>query len=205
MATKSAIVSGMGLAMSIVTSLMKAVEKRGGTDEDVHRLATPEGENLLVQIADLIVGSTRQAFKVVVDYTKSLAEMIEAGKYDWKNSDITQEHFPVQGQGREEKDVVLFHFGRYIFGRYISSEDAIAEMAKAGYCPAQIQELLALGAANPELQKQFPIVALGSAWQSPDGNRGVPYLFWSVRERDLDLSWFEFDWDEDYRFAAVRK
>ena len=137
--------------------------------------------------------------KVTVDYTKSLAEMIEAGKYDWKYSDITQEHFPVQGQGREEKDVVLFHFGRYI-----SSGDAIAEMAKAGYCPVQIQELLAFGGANPELQKQFPIVALGSVWRDPGGRRHVPYLDWHDRGRGLSLGWFGSGWGGDYRFAAVR-
>jgi len=200
MSRKSDIVSAAGLLTGIFSRMMAEVRKKGGSDEHIHRLTTPEADTIWPQIADLIVGSARRVFKVVVDYTKTLKQMIHAGNYDWVNPDINEMNFKVEGQGKQEKEIVLFHFGRYI-----SSGDAIAEMAKAGYCPAQIQELLALGAANPELQKQFPIVALGSAWQNPDGNRGVTYLFWSVRERDLDLSWFEFDWDEDYRFAAVRK
>jgi undecaprenyl-diphosphatase len=51
----------------------------------------------------------------------------------------------------------LFHFNRDI-----SSEDAIAEMDKDGFRPATLAELLALGEAQPELQKQFPIIALSS-------------------------------------------
>jgi len=196
---KSAIVGGAGLVASIFTMLVKKVREAGGTDEDIHRLATPEGENLLAKIAYLIVGNVRQTFKVLVDYSKTLAEMIQAGHYDWVNSDITSDHFPVKGSGQQEKEVVLFHFGRNI-----SSDDAIAEMTKAGYRPAKVEELLDLGASQPELQKQFPIVGLGSAWQHPNGHRYVPSLYWFDAKRNLDLLWFESDWDEDYHFAAVR-
>lgn len=77
-------------------------------------------------------------------------------------------------------------------------------MRKAGFRPALIEDLLALGAEYPELQKQFPIVALGSVWQDPGGRRRVPYLRWDGGGRDLDLYWFGDDWDERWRFAAVR-
>jgi len=200
MSRKSDIVSAAGLLTGIFSRMMAEVRKKGGSDEHIHRLTTPEADTIWPQIADLIVGSTRQAFKVVVGYTRTLKQMIHAGNYDWVNPDINEMNFKVEGQGKQEKEVVLFHFGRSI-----SSEDAISEMSKAGYRPAKIEELLALGAAYPELQKEFPIVALGSAWQSPDGNRRVPCLLWFGRERYLDLYWFGLDWDEDYRFAAVRK
>lgn len=196
---KSVIVAGAGLVASIFTMLVKKVREAGGTDEDIHRLATPEGENLLAKIADLIVGNVRQTFRVLVDYSKSLAEMIQAGHYDWKNDDITQDHFPIKGSGQQEVEVVLFHFGRNI-----SSDDAIAEMKKAGYRPAKIEELLALGASQPELQKQYPIVGLGSVWQIPYGDRSVPFLIRRGARRFLYLLWFGRDWDESCRFAAVR-
>jgi len=199
MATKSDIVSGMGLAMSIVTNLVSKVKKAGGTDEDIHRLVRPDGEEILDKVADLIVTVKRQVFKVVVDYAKSLEEMIEVGKYDNVNSDITSDHFPVTGTGQKEKEITLFHFNRSIF-----SNDAIAEMEKAGYHPALVEELLSLGAAYKELQKQFPIVALGSVWRYPDGSRHVPSLFWNGDERRLDLHCFESGWFVDWRFAAVR-
>lgn len=138
--------------------------------------------------------------KVVVDYTKTLAEMISAGKYDWVNENITQERFPVSGNKKEERELVLFHFNRVI-----SSENAIAEMEKAGFVPCDILDLLALGASQPELQRQFPIIALGSVWRDSGGHRRVPYLFRHDAKRYLDLDYFEHDWDECYRFLARRK
>lgn len=99
--------------------------------------------------------------------------MVSAGKYDWVNSDITPGHFPVKGSGQEERKIALFHFGRAM-----TSEQAIAKMDKAGYRPAKTEGLLSLGASQPGLQKQFPIVAVGSVWQRSRGSRRVPDLDW---------------------------
>ena len=41
-------------------------------------------------------------------------------------------------------------------------------------------------------------------WRNPNGNRNVPYLNMYDAERNLNLNYFENDWDENYRFAAVR-
>jgi len=56
MASKeNALVGGMGVASSLISSLVKEVRERGGKDEDIHRLVTPVGEATLNRIADLIV------------------------------------------------------------------------------------------------------------------------------------------------------
>jgi hypothetical protein len=197
---KSDIMNVAGLLMNIVIGIVKAVYAKGGTDEDIRRLAGEEGRALLDEIAKLIVSASRQSFEVLVDCTKSLVEMIQAGSYGYVDSNINDKNFKVEGQGQQEVEVVLFHFKRAI-----STDDALQEMEKAGYRPARIEELLALGAAYPELQRQFPIVALGSLWQDPRGDRRVAYLNQDGAGRSLDLPWFESDWRECYRFVAVRK
>lgn len=199
MATKSNLISGMGVALSLVQGLVKAVKQAGGSDDDLHRLVTDEGKSNLAKVAELIVGKVHRVFKVVVDYSRDLGQMIAAGKYDWTDNDITADNFPVKGEGRQEREVALFHFNRVI-----SSNDAIKEMASAGYRPATIEELLALGQVQPELQRQFPIVALGSVCRDPRGHRLVPYLCGSAVGRRLGLLCFDADWVERYRFAAVR-
>jgi len=45
----------------------------------------------------------------------------------------------------------------------------------------------------------------GSVWQNPSGNRNVPYLNWDDSKRNLNLNWLENDWNENYRFVALRK
>jgi len=200
MSKKSAIVSGAGLLTSIFTTLVNEVQKRGGDDEDIHCLTTPEGEGLLGEIAELIVRRARKVFSVVVDYSRSLVQMIKAGNYNWVNSNITEKNFPIQGEGRQKTEVALFHFNKNM-----TSEQVIAEMDKQGYCPARIEELLAFGESQPDLQRQFSIIALGSIWRFRDGGRYVPVLYEDVRERRLDLVYFDGAWDPGYHFVGLRK
>ena len=210
----SAIVSGAGLVAGVWTEINKAVRERGGTDDDIHRLATPDGASLIGKFADLIVANTKAAvndFSILVDYTHSLAQMIAAGKYDWVNSDITDQHFPPPsiptglppstGSGQATKaelKVELVHFNRTI-----SSNDAIAELKQKGLRPATIHELLAFGSTYPEEQRKYMIVALSSVWRYWDVNRGVPYLFSVGGRRRLSLGSFGGDWDAGDRFLAV--
>ena len=174
----------------------------GQIEAVVNKLGGMNGVNKLLS-GELVVKemeNQRQTSMVIVDYSQTLAQMIKAGNYGWVNNDITQEHFPIAGSGKQEEEIVLF-----CFGKNISSGDAIAEMEKQGFRSARIEELLALGAAYPELQKQFPIVALGSVWRAPASSRRVPALDWSGGERGLALDWFGDDWGGSWRFAAVRK
>ena len=199
----SAMVSGAGLITAIFTDLVQAVRARGGSDEDIHRLATPDGKHLVEKFADLIVGVAKKAgdlLTVTVDYSRSLAQMIAAGKYDWVNDDITEKHFPMKGNGKVELNLELAHFNKYI-----SSDDAIAELKKRGLRPATLWELLAFGAKFPETQREFPIVALGSVWRDLDGDRNVPYLWGHADERSLGLCWYDHDWSDNYRFLASRE
>lgn len=127
-----------------------------------------------------------------------LKELITLGKYDWVNGDIIAKYFPVVEVPTLEGEN-LFHFNRNI-----SSEDAIAEMDKVGYRPATMAELLVYGAKNPEMQRQFPIVALGSVAQI-DGTRRVGILGEGGSGRKLNLDYFDGGWGGGCRFLAVRK
>lgn len=130
----------------------------------------------------------------------SLSDRIARGKYDWVNDYVTEEHFPTSISADYDAEYRLFHFDRDI-----SSEVAIQEMEKEGFRPGTLAELLALGEAQPELQKQFPVIALGSLWRGSSGSRHVPALDWHGGRRELYLRWFGRDWDAPCRFLAVRK
>lgn len=143
----------------------------------------------------------RSTFPVKVDYGTSLEEMIASGRYDWTNSDIAAERFTHDAaRGKHEVKIELVHFNRVL-----TSEEAIAELERMGCRPADLPELLALGAAFPDLQRQFPIVELGSVGRLVIGDRVVACLRRSVAERGLSLGGFDVEWSEVCRFAAVRK
>lgn len=126
--------------------------------------------------------------------TPKLSSLIKPLKFDWVNSDITDTLFK---QPKEvSSDYKLFNFDRYI-----SSEDALKEMEKEGYRPANVWELL--GYAKNGWNNRDWVVALGSVGEV-HGSRHVPALDRDGSKRRLDLRWFDGGWRADYRFLAVR-
>jgi hypothetical protein len=175
-----------------------ALERNGWTPADVKRLS--EG-NVLTKVKKFLgLNSPQEAggTRLPVNYDFSLPEMIAAGRYDWANSDITAKRFPTAETGTKEIVVEVAHFGCNM-----SSEDVVKELAKRGLRPANLAELLAYGAAYPEEQRKYPIVALGSVARV-FGWRGVPYLFEVGSERRLSLDWWGGGWGGRYRFLTVR-
>ncbi|MBI4088541.1 hypothetical protein HY415_00365 [Candidatus Kaiserbacteria bacterium] len=142
-------------------------------------------------------------FRLTIDYGQPFERMIAAGRYDWKNGDITAKRFPITGKGVVEFEGRYFHFNRYI-----SSENAIQEIEAADtanpWSAAKIEHVLSHGTAFPEKQRKFPIIGLGSVAEV-DGDRSVPGLDKYGSERGLGLDWFDDDWDPICRFLAVRE
>jgi hypothetical protein len=154
------------------------------------------------QVQALIEGKDEALgiFKVTVDYGQTLEQMIAAGKYDGVIRYITPEHFPILGGDKVERELVLVHLNKVA-----TTDEVLAELDRRGLRPAKIEELLVLGALRPELQREFPLVAIGSHWLSPDGYRRFVSLGWRGSERQvLGLFWSD-DWAGFCRFLAVRK
>lgn len=122
---------------------------------------------------------------------KTLKQLIASHKFDYVNSHINDENFP--HITRTHEGYKLFHFDRHI-----SSEVAIAEMAKEGYSPATLHELLGW----TEWNSNDWVVALGSV-ALVDGRRRVPFLDEDDAGRDLCLGWWDGGWGGG-RFLAVR-
>jgi hypothetical protein len=143
----------------------------------------------------------RDGVFIIVDYTRSLAEMIKAGAYDFVNPDITSERFPIKGIGKVKLNPELIHYGKFM-----SSDDIIKDMNQRGFRPATLPELLAYGEKYPDKQREFPIIALGSVWRSWYGGRSVACLLPAGGSaRWLGLPDWGGDWRDSDRFLAFRK
>ena len=141
-------------------------------------------------------------YPVIVIYGASVEEMVKLGQYGWSNEDITSNNFPTNREGTIDVVVELIHFGLHAV-----TDEALRELDGMGYRPAELHELLAFGAKYPDIQREFPVVALGSVWQDPCGSHYAPVLFVDVdgSRRRLGLGLTEYGWASDFRFAAVRK
>lgn len=151
-------------------------------------------------------------FPTMIDYGQSLIKMIEGGQYTGVSKSITAENFPpVRDGGKQEVQLVLIHFNRPLI-----TGEVLRELIKKQVCPARIEELLTFGVEHPELQRQFPIIALGSALKDQNfapwlpGNISYdPWIPFLGTEHDgsgrvLGLHLQRLGWSDDSRFLAIR-
>ena len=142
------------------------------------------------------------SYAVDVDYNLTVEQLVQAGKYDRANDDISDPHFPMNKKGVEPAEIFIISVVRRM------STEAISNMIGNLAIPlrhANVKEELALGAQHPDLQREGPIVALGSTWRGPSGDVGVPCLVTHGSHRFLNLTWFGGAWAPIWRFDAVRK
>ncbi len=131
------------------------------------------------------------AFPVTVDYKKTLGEMIKLGKYDRKHGSAQA------GPGRNRHDVARVDIVLVCFDRQMQSKDALLELDKMGLRPAALPELLAFGAAYPQQQLAFPIIALN--------DNAALFCQAGSQKRDLYLNSSVGAYLPNCRFAAVHK
>lgn len=141
-----------------------------------------------------------ESHPATVDRDRPLARLIDAGRYDHANEYVIEERFPVRGEGVREERLALV-----CLERGASTEEVGQELDRPELRPAGIAELLALGAAFPDLQRAFPIVALAAAAVYPHDYLRIPFLWGSLRTRRLDLRWDEHRWAANIRFLAVER
>lgn len=153
----------------------------------------------LLTLGDVV--TSEDVLTLTVDYSRSLADMVEDGKYEGGvNGNIIARNFPHD----PKKGTVEVQARLFVFDREISSEEVIVAMKKDGYQPADLPTLLSFGAHFPDRQVEFPIFALGSIANDPKGNPYAAYLYRWDKGRMLNLFSFDFTWTPHVRFLAVR-
>lgn len=195
----SQLARGASMAADVWQKLDRRVKARGGTDEDMYRLANKEGESILDMVADHLVkvGAVQRNRYPVQSKHNSFQEAIAAGKYEFVDDYITAEHFKLEGEIVVDTELVLYHPNRDI-----ESDDVVKELDQVGLRPATLQELCAFGEKYSDIQREFPIVALGSVCVDPNGDRSIPCLVRDV-ERKFGLVYWDGEWGPDCRFLAA--
>lgn len=149
-----------------------------------------------------------ETYKVFVDFSLSLSEMVAAGKYDRVNSDIFlyEEYFPPVGR-KEEIEIIIPFFPKYAKLGLCTAKASWDEMEKEGLRRASLQELLALGAQHPELLlKKKRIIAPTVLICPEDGAWVVPVLAAYSGRREFVLLWFDMPhFYPGHCYIAVRK
>jgi hypothetical protein len=165
----------------------------------------------------------RKIYKVVVDYCMYLGNMIDVGNYDWveDNIDDNYQHFPIKGAGsgvKKEVELVLVTVKevlKYLLDKgqavkaqnWVTTRQVVEYMVSQGLSPALLEFLLALGASFPNIQRKFPVFALGSFFISDHGGREYPFLDYDDEGRGINHTWADdsYKWYDKSRFLAVHE
>ena len=205
---ESEFLKSFGKAFEVFKSLTDEVLAQGGSDEDVSRILTDrkirqEMVGILLKKAKQAVDSVARLF---VDYTQPLRHLIDDNHFDYVNSDITEKHFPINKRSNDKVEMKVFSTEELVGKtKTVTSEEVERALDQKGYRTAELPEALAYAKANPDEQRKYPIVILGSVWRLWYGDRGVPYLWGHSGGRSLGLDWCGLRWVSVYRFLAVRK
>ncbi|MEK7149603.1 MAG: hypothetical protein AAB757_01345 [Patescibacteria group bacterium] len=210
----SMLVSALGVLMGIITALFAAIKKKGGLDEDFYRLATPEGENLIEKIADIIVQTGRKAkcvfpvwktiklgtdLKLADDFRKALkanGHRID----DWGNDILGKPAFTTADK-ETEIDLAVVSNAELGFKEGACVKDTYKRALELGLvlCPNEV---------GPQLRLQYTNQPMGE-WllvaMDPIKNSGGGLGVFGVA-RYVDGSWLDgCRGHPDYRWYAVSR
>lgn len=135
---------------------------------------------------------------LAVDYSKCVKTLVRLGKYDRYDNAINREKIRTARSGKVHLEAVLVYFDRAVTDEYV-----IAELKTIGLRSGELHELLSFGVQHPEIQCQFPIIALGTIVQL-DNIHGTPCLS-GTRDgdfRQLSFTYCGGKWGGGYRFLA---
>ncbi len=148
-----------------------------------------------------------RSLSVIVDYDRSLAEMIKVGNYSWIDFDISnvKDHFSInQKNGMIEKEVHLVSFSHRVSRvGSLNPKQIIQEMDENGFIPVDFPTFLAIGEQFSEEQRERPIVVLGKGSQC----EAISLDGWAQGLHLVLLRWGGVCCEEGIRnrYAVVRK
>lgn len=180
--------------------IKRAARKAGFTAKDLKQLSSAEVMRMILPFiqgyAEIVMQDT---FSVVIDRSKSFISQVQAGHYDWVNPNITADEFPINGEGKVRRNLHLVHFDKDM-----TNSEVLKELEAQNLEPAQVEDLLFVGAAYPALQQQFSIACLGTVLKS-GSSAEVLYLTGGDQHRYLWLSNYEGVGSKDDRYLARSK
>jgi hypothetical protein len=192
--TESPLASSPAAAAELVKALSDAVHHVGGNDNHLRRLLS---DGILVRrVARLLVDEPVTRLQVDPELTR--AERLAACGLSHLNAHVNEENFPVTPVDPDLEVTLIEANG------WSDYDEAMHEITRRGLRPATLDELCVYATQPDDRFRLLRIIALGSIWVVPDGDRAVPMLDQDGSERWIGVSWLSQNWRPSYHFLAVR-
>lgn len=124
-----------------------------------------------------------------------ISSLIGQANFDYINPDV---------RNFGTKKVNLGEFYLVHFGEPSYTEEVESVLGTEKLMPANVCDLLAFSIVYPDLQRTFPIVAIGSCWENKPGNKLVAALWGGEKSRELNMCSISTKWVGEDRFLVFR-
>jgi len=178
----------------------------GGNMGLLKQLLTDD-ERMEAWVQSLLVSAPVEHITVPISYQVPPYAELNGTSFDWASDLFSdkytwEDHTSVQGlvdRTPGDRGFLVKHFNKEM-----TSDQVIAWADANGYRVATHEEAVGFAKVHPDLQRQFPIVALGSSALCV-ARRCVPVLGRDDAKRSLVYDWFDSRWRAYDRFLLVRK
>ncbi len=139
--------------------------------------------------------------KEIVNYEKTLIEMILEAKFQYFDLDFNSRNFPSLRQGVEEIESTLVRIDRWM-----TTGEVRRMLHHMGLRPAYLKECLA-SLINKDVPmpawSYVSVAVLGSKWRSHEMTQ-IPHIRLSGEEKRMHLVTIDSPWPPGWHFAAVK-
>ena len=207
---KNMLVSGMGLATSIIQGLMKHASAKGLTHDDLHWLASQQDpdvqvvvEGMTEQMAEYLKTARAKigkVFRTMRGGKRTTEQLVGATTHTYVNPNITSANFPLLPASEGERELVAFQVQDYDHDP--SSEEILKELKTRGLERPTYEDALKFDEVHSEEKGVF--VFLHEPWLDLDRRPRVLVVLRVEADRELHLLWFGSSWPRSCWFVGVR-
>lgn len=207
---KNMLVSGMGLATSIIQGLMKHASAKGLTPDDIHWLSnqqdsdvTPVLEEMTAAMAEVLAKAKARigkVFRIKRGGKRTTEQVVGTTVHTYVNGNINSQNLPLTEGPEVERELVAFQVTGYDHDP--SSEEILKELKVRGLERPIYEDAIKFDEAHPDEKGMF--VFLHEPWLDPGGSPDVLLVGRDETPRGLYLRWFGNAWGRRCWFVGVR-
>ena len=179
----------VGLGYSVYKLIISKAKSMNCNQETIDSLfCEAEGDHHIEKMAAALSGIDLKPSNYEIDIpTNNFEELIKLGNYSKIDNKIIKENFVFPELTKNKVNLEIMDYNKPTTLKTMQEERQ--KLESQGFRGANIYEILTFGIQHPEVQREFPILAMGSKTERVMGYKGILSLQQTNGERHLSIVW----------------
>ena len=179
----------VGLGYSVYKLIISKAKSMNCNQETIDSLfCEAEGEHNIEKMAAALSGINLKPINYEIDIpTNNFEELIRLGNYSKIDNKIIKENFVFPELTKNKVNLEIMDYNKSTTLKAMQEERQ--KLESQGFRGANIYEILTFGIQYPEVQREFPILAMKAETNRVMGYKGILSLQQTNGERHLDIIW----------------